>query len=312
MRHIGKYINPFTDFGFKYLFGSEPSKEMLIDLLNQILPAEDLIVTLEYYKNEQLGRSALERKSVIDIFCTNQNNDKFIIEVQRTQQEFFKDRTLYYATFPIQEQAKRNKWNYELKKVYVISFLDFLLKIASEDFLHYIQLKDQTNEVFYDKLTLIYIEARKFDKDIDELETDFEKWMFILRNIERLERIPEKLKSKIMNKFFELAEVVNLASEERAAYGASLKAYRDNTNAEEYSQKMGFEKAEKIYLIKVEEERRQKEEERRQKEEERRQKEEALRRQEVLMKRLYQSGVSMDEIANMLGISTANVRKIVD
>ena len=114
-----KYINPLTDFGFKKLFGIEPNKELLIDFLNQLLPAIHKVKTLSYTKNEQLGDNKHERKAIFDLYCESQSGEKFIVEVQKAKQNFFKDRSVYYSTFPIQEQAQKGNWDF--------SFLQFIL-----------------------------------------------------------------------------------------------------------------------------------------------------------------------------------------
>jgi len=101
------YLNPFTDFGFKKLFGEEYNKDLLIDFLNQLLKKEQgRIKTLTYLKNEHLGRSEADRRAVFDLYCENEQGEKFIVEIQKAKQKFFKDRTLFYSTFPIAEQAK--------------------------------------------------------------------------------------------------------------------------------------------------------------------------------------------------------------
>ena len=124
---IEKYINPFTDYGFKRLFGEEPNKELLLDFLNELLREEQgQITSLTYLKNENLGSSDVDRKAIFDIYCENERGEKFIVELQKTKQNFFKDRTVYYATFPIREQARRADWNFELKAVYTVAILDFV------------------------------------------------------------------------------------------------------------------------------------------------------------------------------------------
>ncbi len=116
-----KYINPFTDYGFKRLFGEDPNKDLLLDFLNELLREEEgKIMELSYLPTESLPISVGERKAVFDIYCTNEKEEKFIVEMQKAEQKFFKDRTVFYSTFPIQQQA-RNKgrnWNFELKNVY--------------------------------------------------------------------------------------------------------------------------------------------------------------------------------------------------
>jgi predicted transposase/invertase (TIGR01784 family) len=157
MANQSTYINPFTDFGFKRLFGSEFNKELLIDFLNQVLGDREQIRDLTYLNPEKGGKTDKYRKAVFDLFCENEQGEKFIIELQNVYQQFFKDRSIFYATFPIQEQAPKGKnWNYQLKAVYTIGILNFSFPDASnkERYLREIQLLDtQTFEVFYDKLT---------------------------------------------------------------------------------------------------------------------------------------------------------------
>lgn len=123
-----KYLNPFTDFGFKKIFGEEASKPLLIDFLNAILPQNDRIVTLTFKNIEQLGQTSHDRKAIYDIYCENELGEKFIVELQKAKQNYFKERTIYYSTFPIREQAEKGEWNYNLKAVYCIGILDFTLE----------------------------------------------------------------------------------------------------------------------------------------------------------------------------------------
>ena len=232
-----KYINPFTDYGFKRLFGEEPNKDLLLDFLNELLIEEQGRITeLKYLKNENLATTELNRKAVFDLYCTNEIGEKFIVELQKTKQKFFKDRTLYYSTFPIREQAViGSDWNFELKKVYTIAILDFVFdddKNEPNKFRYDVKLTEQeTKEVFYDKLTFIYLEMPKFNKNIDELETRFEKWLFVLQNLHKLDRVPEKLKENIFLQLFETAEISKFSQQEYQEYENSLKYYRDIKNS---------------------------------------------------------------------------------
>jgi len=232
-----KYINPFTDYGFKRLFGEEPNKNLLLDFLNELLKEEQGTITeLTYLKNENLATTVLNRKAIFDLYCTNEKGEKFIVELQKTKQKFFKDRTVYYATFPIQEQATvGSDWNFELKKVYTIAILDFVFdedKNQKEKFRYDVKLTEQeTKSVFYDKLSFIYLEMPKFNKKVEDLETRFEKWLFVLKNLHKLDRIPEKLKEKIFLQLFETAEISKFSRQEYQDYENSLKYYRDLKNS---------------------------------------------------------------------------------
>ena len=230
-----KYINPFTDYGFKRLFGEEPNKDLLLDFLNELLKnQEGKITELSYLPNEKLPISVGDRRAIFDIYCTNEKGEQFIVEMQKAEQKFFKDRTIFYSTFPIQEQA-RNKdrfWNFELKSVYTIGILDFVFEESDPNkYRHDVKLTEQeTKEIFYDKLTYIYLEMPKFQKSEKELETHFDKWMFVLKNLPKLDRIPIELKEKIFLKLFETAEIAKLKPDEYKQYEASVNAYRDIFN----------------------------------------------------------------------------------
>jgi len=231
-----KYINPFTDFGFKKLFGEELNKDLLIDFLNELLKDEQgKIKNLTYMKTEQLGATEVDRKAIFDLYCENEKGEKFIVELQKTKQNFFKDRTVYYSTFPIREQAKRADWDFELKAVYTIAILDFTFDskmVVSNKFRYDVKLTDiVSKEVFFDKLTFIYLEMPKFTKTIDELESRFEKWLYVLKNLNRLDSIPNKLRERIFEKLFEVAEIAKFSYEQVLSYEDSLKYYRDLKNS---------------------------------------------------------------------------------
>jgi predicted transposase/invertase (TIGR01784 family) len=249
---IEKYINPFTDFGFKKLFGEELNKDVLLDFLNELLKEEQgQLLNLTYLKTEKPGSTEDDRKAIFDLYCENEKGEKFIVEMQKTKQNFFKDRTVYYSTFPIQEQARKPDWDYELKAVYTIAILDFIFdedKREPEKFRYDVKLKDiDTNKVFYNKLTFIYLEMPKFNKTIDELTTRFEKWLYIIRNLNKLDRIPDKLRERIFEKLFEAAEIARFTPEQVRSYEDSLKYYRDLKNSLDTAKEEG--KAERNFEI---------------------------------------------------------------
>lgn len=241
-----KYVNPFTDFGFKKLFGEEPNKDLLLDFLNELLEKQEgRIVELSYAKNEHLGKKEIDRKAVFDIYCVNEKGEKFIVEMQKSKQNFFKDRSLYYASFPIQEQAQKSEWNYELKAIYSIGILDFVFeedKQNKEKYRYDVKLIDEeTKKVFYDKLTFIYLEMPKFNKTVEELETKFDKWLFVLKNLNRLQNLPEKLHDQVFEKVFEVAEIAKFTKDEYNSYEGSLKYYRDMKNSLDTAWEQGME-----------------------------------------------------------------------
>jgi len=246
MRVKDKYLNPFTDFGFKKLFGVEPNKDILIDFLNELLRKDEgKIREITYLSPEQLGRASGDRKAIFDLYCENEQGEKFIVEMQKAKQNYFKDRSIYYSTFPIRSQAQQGGWDFELKSVYTVGILDFVFDEDRGDdrvFHHEVQLFDKsTQAVFYDKLTYIYLELPKFTKTLDELETHFDNWLYVLKNLENLTDRPAKLQESVFTKLFEQAEIANIDDEEYREYEESLKTYRDLKNSIDTAREEGRE-----------------------------------------------------------------------
>ncbi len=235
-----RFINPFTDFGFKKIFGEEASKPLLLDFLNALLPAQHQIKDLSFKNLEQLPETESQRRAVYDIYCESDSGERFIVELQRLHQAYFKDRTIYYSTFPIREQAEKGNWNYRLNAVYCIGILDFTFddfepEPIKSEVIQTVNLKNQHNQVFYDKLTLIYLEIPNFKKTESQLETRLDKWLYFIKNLEYLESIPEIFKDVVFTQAFEAAKMANLGSVELYGYEQSLKIMRDNYSTFQYA-----------------------------------------------------------------------------
>lgn len=231
-----RYINPFTDFGFKKIFGEEANKNFLIDFLNALLPEKHKITELTFKNTESLGNTSMERKAIYDIYCENEHGEKFIVELQKSNHKFFKDRTVYYSTFPIQELAEQGHWGYELKAVYCICILDFTFddhdtEPEKSEVIHTVVLKNQNNKVFYDKLTLIYLEMPNFKKTENEIHTRLDQWLYFIKHLEDCQQIPTLFKDDVFVQAFEKAELSNLNPEELKVYQYHQKVYRDYYSA---------------------------------------------------------------------------------
>ncbi|WP_308279348.1 Rpn family recombination-promoting nuclease/putative transposase [Prevotella sp.] len=242
-----RYISLLTDFGFKRIFGTKPNKDLLIDFLNSLFNGEQVVKDVTFLNSEHVGDVHTDRKAISDVYCENEKGEKFIVEMQNAYQTYFKDRSLYYATFPIREQAQKGEgWNYKLKHVYVVALLNYDMSdpaFSDDTINHDIGLLDkQTHRVFNDKLTFKYVEISKFNKRIEELKTNYDKWLFILKNLSRLDRQPEYLQTAVFNRLFAEAEIAKFTRAELREYEDSLKAYRDIKNSLDSAEEKGERK----------------------------------------------------------------------
>lgn len=249
MIHQGeRYINPLTDFGFKRIFGTPFNKELLISFLNALLDGERVIKDVTYNNSEHFGSNEWARKAVFDVYCTTETGGRFIVEMQNVYQDFFKDRSIFYSTFPISDQAKRGDWNYELQDVYTIGVLNFAFpedKEADNDEGIYREIKlmdTRTKEVFYDKLTYIYVELAKFNKTLEECTSLLDKWLFCLRHMQNFLERPAELQGRIFEKLFKTAEISKFDTNEMREYEQSINAYRDIKNGMDSAERAGIRK----------------------------------------------------------------------
>ncbi|MBR2238138.1 MAG: PD-(D/E)XK nuclease family transposase [Prevotella sp.] len=230
---MGKFINPFTDVGFKIIFGQEFSKPRLLDFLNALFDGERVINNLSFLDKEQKAMFDGDRSPIYDILCETDSGEKIIVEMQNREHPNFKERMLYYASEAIVRQGEKGTaWNYDIKAVYVIAFTNFVMTGYGGRLRIDAGLTDlQQGGLFCDKLRLIYLQMPCFTKETEECESHFERWIYILKNMDILERMPWAAQNAVFQRLAEVAEVSKLSKEERIEYDHALKRYRDTLNA---------------------------------------------------------------------------------
>ena len=224
-----RYISLLTDFGFKRIFGTAINKDLLICFLNSLFDGKQVVKDVSYLNPEHVGDVYTDRKAIFDVYCEGENGEKFIVEMQNAYQTYFKDRSLFYSTFPIREQAAL--LNFDMNEE----------AFEKEKIRHSVQLCDTaTHKVFYDKLELIYVEIAKFNKSLEELETLYDKWLYALKNLYKLTQRPKELCDKVFDRLFEEAEIAKFTPQELREYETSKIAYRDIKNSVDTAKREGI------------------------------------------------------------------------
>ena len=226
---MAKYINPFTDVGFKRIFGQELSKPLLLDFLNSLFEGEKHIVNLTFLDKEQPALFEEDRSLIYDIYCETDEGEHIIVEMQHKSQPFFKNRSIYYVSEAIARQGERgSKWNYAIDSVYLVAFMNFCQKSFKKQFRTDVVLAEKdTGEQFSDKLRMIFLQLPLFEKEADECESQVERWIYLLKNMETLSRLPWAAQSAVFKKLESIADVSAMTREERLKYDEALKKYRD-------------------------------------------------------------------------------------
>ena len=227
---MGKFINPFTDIGFKRIFGQEFSKPLLIDFLNNLLHGERHITDVKLLDKELPAEFQEGRTIIYDVYCETETGEKIIVEMQNRLQSNFKARTLYYAAEAIARQGEKGKdWNYDVKAVYLVAFINDHDSSFGLQFRTDVELTErQTKRPFTDLLRLVYLQLPLFNKEAEECENDFERWIYVLKNMETLNRLPWAAQSAVFKRLAEISDLSSLTREEREHYDSAIRTYRDN------------------------------------------------------------------------------------
>ena len=181
-----RYISLLTDFGFKRIFGTKPNKDLLINFLNSLFDGFQVIKDVKYLNSEHVGDVFAERKAIFDVYCENEHGEKFIVEMQNAYQAYFKDRSLFYSTFPIREQApKGNDWDFKLNHVYTVALLNFSMNedaFDKEKIRHHVQLCDTaTHKVFAGEEGTTIAPDEKDVEGFDEFIKQYQKGLALER-----------------------------------------------------------------------------------------------------------------------------------
>ncbi len=245
------FINPFVDRGFKILFGQESSKELLIELINDLLEGEHHVEDLSYMDKEDPGETTDGRGTVFDLLCKDQDGTTFIVELQNARQTYFYERALYYLCRTIASQGKKGEsWEFELVPVYGIFLLNFRSGKTDKVRTDLVIADRETGKQKSRNFREIFIEFPLFNKTEAECKTPLDYWLYNLKHMEQLEHLSFKGQKALFARLEELARIANMNKKERAEYEAALKIYRDNENVVTTARREGIQIGEKRGLEK--------------------------------------------------------------
>lgn len=237
------FINPLTDFGFKYIFGRHADKEFIMSFLNALIGGPAPITKVTFIDKENKGESEEDRALIYDLHCELEDGRKFIVEMQNRYQSYFADRALFYLSGDLYSQAEKgDEWNYRLTPVYGVFLMNFEWKEVEEQHLRedVCLYNMQTGKVFSDRMWMTFLKIPMLNKNADECETTLERWLYIFKNMDKMEAIPHTfMKEPVFRSLEKVARYAALSENDKIAYKASLKAYRDAYAAAEADREQG-------------------------------------------------------------------------
>ncbi len=248
---LAPFVNLRSDVGFKAVFADRNNKDILIGVLNQILPPEARIEDIKEYSDREQRRDVpYGKKTVLDLVCVDRDDRTFVVEMQASEEDFFFERCVYYASGLYHLELSDGVRYKGLRPVYVVSFLNYRLRHDDEslwDTDHFIShwrfTEKRTGMVADQTISVIFVEMTLFTKTLEECVTEFDRLFYIFKNSEGFQRIPEWIEEAggISRRLAEACEVAAFDKEKKLKYEIDKMNEWDIQAQKEYAVRKGLE-----------------------------------------------------------------------
>ena len=248
---LAPFVNLRSDVGFKAVFADRNNKDILIGVLNQILPPEARIEDIKEYSDREQRRDVpYGKKTVLDLVCVNRDDRTFVVEMQASEEDFFFERCVYYASGLYHLELSDGVRYKGLRPVYVVSFLNYRLRHDDEslwDTDHFISnwrfTEKRTGMVADQTISVIFVEMTLFTKTLEECVTEFDRLFYIFKNSDGFQRIPEWIEEAggISRRLAEACEVAAFDKEKKLKYEIDKMNEWDIQAQKEYAVRKGLE-----------------------------------------------------------------------
>ena len=299
---LAPFVNLRSDVGFKAVFADRNNKDILIGVLNQILPPEARIEDIKEYSDREQRRDVpYGKKTVLDLVCVDRDDRTFVVEMQASEEDFFFERCVYYASGLYHLELSDGVRYKGLRPVYVVSFLNYRLRHDDESlwdtdhFISYWQFTERrTGMVANHTISIIFVEMTLFTKTLEECVTEFDRLFYIFKNSDGFQRIPEWIEEAggISRRLAEACEVAAFDKEKKLKYEIDKMNEWDIQAQKEYAVRKGLEEGLQKGL--------------------REGREEGLEqgREETrlsIARKLFEAGTSVDVIVNCTGVDDGTI-----
>ena len=250
------YIGPYTDFGFRRLFGQAP---VLTDFFNAVLPEQHRITSLEYRSTDDRPRIRFEYLTMFDTACMDKLGKRILVKFLKREPYHFPTQSLFYPTFPIKDMAANEFRNSNIRAVYFVGllYLHYDDQKERQRFFQEADIPNPENDDDCKKIHFVFLRMDNFKKTELELETHLDQWLFFLTNVEffgyvpttpwsekaRFETIPEPFKKPVFERALKSMDLSTMSRQEQAEYESYLRHYRDNYATLKYAYDEAYEKA---------------------------------------------------------------------
>ena len=229
---LGCYLDPKNDYAFRRIFGDSKREPLLRRFLNSILELKgDMqIEHLRLADPHQVPKLKDYKETVLDVRCIDQRGREFIVEMQLLDKNDFEQRVLYYVAKSFVRQLKKGEKYTKLRKVTLLSILDFVFLENPHYLATHLILDKKTGEHKLKDFEFAFLELKKFNKPESALQTLEDKWIYFLRNAHRtpLRGIPSSLQDPDIEEAFEILEEIGRSEQQTMLYEKAEMDHRDH------------------------------------------------------------------------------------
>jgi predicted transposase/invertase (TIGR01784 family) len=238
---VMEFADVKNDIAFRKIFGNENRKETLISFLNAVLGFEgdQQVASVKIMNPYQLPKLRGGKVTIIDVKATDQAGRHYLVEMQVGELDGFAKRVLYYFSKSYGDQIKRGDFYRQLNPVIFIGILDFAFT-ANPHYLSRHQIRDvETHEQALKDVEFNFIELPKFTKELPQLATLVEKWVYFIKNAENLDVIPENVDDEGLKSAYQEANKHTWTKEELEAYDYAFMRAEDEKAKMDQAEKKG-------------------------------------------------------------------------
>jgi len=217
-----KFISLLSDYGFKIVFADESDTTFLKKALQALIQSDIPIQTITFLKNEFVGLTDEDRGGVYDLVCEDEKKRTFIVEMQLGHYKYFIQRAKFYAFQKFNTMVEKGKYRYDnLTPIYCIGFLAESIFHQSKEYYHFGRLKNQKGQEMDDQISHVIVEIAKFEKEQEQITTDLDKLIYLMKNLERIQQedqLPKFLSEDWIEQAMEKLDKSKMSSEQRMQY----------------------------------------------------------------------------------------------
>ena len=248
---VQRYVDLLSNSGFKAVFGDRANKDVVMSVMNMLLPEGRRVEDIEYAPTEHQGQMDENKEFRYDFMCRGTDGSFFIVEVQNSPEKFWFKRTVSYAS-RVYDRQNRRGGEYDVPPVYLIGLMGIDVKHSDPSLWYgryvseYTFREKHTGELQDDTIFIIFAELRRFDKELQDCSDDLEKMLYVIKNGWRFQNQPKELQDEIFRRLLEACDIPRFSEAKRNKYDKDMYDERRRNGelaaAREIGMKEGMEK----------------------------------------------------------------------